>query len=928
MQMPQSGILNSIPPPQSVGGGFPMPTPQQNKSPQQAMAEEVVGGGIPPALSALMKEQQALQLLQAAASEKQMQYQPPTPPTVKGQVESGIASTLSALQPGMNIKGQRMAEEAALRPAAGMPGMPAPNMNQMASGGIVGYAQGGNVSASPIPTMGAVPKSPVGDAQIKQFANQYMAITDSINKAQTPESKMQAQQHLQELKGQMGNEQAAVMQYIDSTKGILAGPGMAIGGSVGGDSNLDIEALLDSLMMAESGGDPNAVGAAGEEGAFQILPSTARQPGFRVRPIENSFDPVESRRFARDYLQAMLDRYDGDVEAALIAYNAGFGNADKFMASGRDMSVLPQRRQTEPYVRKIMDDMRPERTLDFAGGRQITTQEPEGYSERMRREKLERNEAGIAALMPTAPVAEEEVVEPTGGIAALQNMGRKQQARRDAFSQAAPEAQGAVNQYADDKEQGGIASLRRVGEKQDNQRAKVDSAVDYLRMQQESQNMVNQADPAARGAQPAGKPSVAEIVKFLRMQQESQDMVNQADPAANIKGYNGEDGSLVEADTDEAIARRNNLMAMLSAAVSSQSQGNKEEARANAPTIPDALALAMEEAARGEEPQTPEDAELGFFARMRADVAKKNAEGFAKQGNPRALPNSAVGELAGESFTRGDTDPEVKQALVTAAAAERARNNGIISQAEYLEVADRVGSARASEADRIQAQTDAEAQKFLESLGVNRGVDREVKKFDAETFPDAQAAAGRYAAQGGAPGRQQAQEISGIQAEIAALENKEGLDLNRLIAMLSNSESVTTAGALGSMGRAGAEYGQAQDNRRQELKLGLNEQKLKRDAAMAAQEQRQATARARLDAERRDIVIEFTTEPAIAYKTRVAQAAGIELNKVTQADIDEHGPAVQEAYLNSIGFGMGASSPGSQGNPMFDTTGYSAKLIE
>jgi len=124
----------------------------------------------------------------------------------------------------------------------------------------------------------------------------------------------------------------------------------------------------------------------------------------------------------------MLDRYDGDVEAALIAYNAGFGNADKFMASGRDMSVLPQRRQTEPYVRKIMDDMRPERTLDFAGGRQITTQEPEGYSERMRREKLERNEAGIAALMPTAPVAEEEVVEPTGGIAALQNMGRKQQA--------------------------------------------------------------------------------------------------------------------------------------------------------------------------------------------------------------------------------------------------------------------------------------------------------------------------------------------------------------------------------------------------------------------------------------------------------------------------------------------------------------------
>jgi len=111
--------------------------------------------------------------------------------------------------------------------------------------------------------------------------------------------------------------------------------------------------------------------------------------------------------------------------------------------------------------------------------------------------------------------------------------------------------------------------LRRVGEKQDNQRAKVDSAVDYLRMQQE--------------------------VSEYRLTKQTQRLTS--------KVTMGEDRApLVEADTDEAIARRNNLMAMLSAAVSSQSQGNKEEARANAPTIPDALALAMEEAARVRSP--------------------------------------------------------------------------------------------------------------------------------------------------------------------------------------------------------------------------------------------------------------------------------------------------------------------------------------
>jgi len=84
------------------------------------------------------------------------------------------------------------------------------------------------------------------------------------------------------------------------------------------------------------------------------MPTTGVQPGFGVRPIENPFDPVESRRFATDYLNAMRARYPGNLEAALVAYNAGPGNADKFVAAGNDYSVLPKRRETEPYVRKIM----------------------------------------------------------------------------------------------------------------------------------------------------------------------------------------------------------------------------------------------------------------------------------------------------------------------------------------------------------------------------------------------------------------------------------------------------------------------------------------------------------------------------------------------------------------------------------------------
>lgn len=118
---------------------------------------------------------------------------------------------------------------------------------------------------------------------------------------------------------------------------------------------VDIENLLNALMITESGGDPEAVGRVGELGAYQIRPSTAADPGHGVTPFTGDLtDPVASRNFARDYLQAFLDRYDGDVEAALIAYNAGYKNADRFVAAGRDYDVLPQTGITKPYVNKIM----------------------------------------------------------------------------------------------------------------------------------------------------------------------------------------------------------------------------------------------------------------------------------------------------------------------------------------------------------------------------------------------------------------------------------------------------------------------------------------------------------------------------------------------------------------------------------------------
>lgn len=122
--------------------------------------------------------------------------------------------------------------------------------------------------------------------------------------------------------------------------------------------------LFNALLQQESGnrdiqGPLITAGANAGDRAFgpaQIMPKTAQSPGYGVSPFNpNAADPVEeNRRFGRDYLNAMLNEFGGDEEAALIAYNAGPGNAQKWLASGRDYSVLPQRGQTEPYAGNIM----------------------------------------------------------------------------------------------------------------------------------------------------------------------------------------------------------------------------------------------------------------------------------------------------------------------------------------------------------------------------------------------------------------------------------------------------------------------------------------------------------------------------------------------------------------------------------------------
>lgn len=120
------------------------------------------------------------------------------------------------------------------------------------------------------------------------------------------------------------------------------------------------------VMQAESQGrDFDASGnvltsPVGAKGRMQVMDATNRDPGYGVRPAAD--DSLEERaRVGKDYLQAMLGNYGGDVRKALAAYNAGPGNVDRAIAKGGDswMDYLPKPQETVPYVDKIVSGLTP-----------------------------------------------------------------------------------------------------------------------------------------------------------------------------------------------------------------------------------------------------------------------------------------------------------------------------------------------------------------------------------------------------------------------------------------------------------------------------------------------------------------------------------------------------------------------------------------
>lgn len=110
--------------------------------------------------------------------------------------------------------------------------------------------------------------------------------------------------------------------------------------------------LVEAVAWSESRLRPGLVSPAGAIGEMQLMPATARALGV------NAHDSAQNYRGGAAYLSSMMRRYDGDLERALAAYNAGPGAVDRHHG-------VPPYRETRAYVGAIMERL--SKRADAAG---------------------------------------------------------------------------------------------------------------------------------------------------------------------------------------------------------------------------------------------------------------------------------------------------------------------------------------------------------------------------------------------------------------------------------------------------------------------------------------------------------------------------------------------------------------------------------
>jgi soluble lytic murein transglycosylase len=123
----------------------------------------------------------------------------------------------------------------------------------------------------------------------------------------------------------------------------------------------DVDAALIAAVIYSESKFSDRTSSAGARGLMQITPTAAneieRLSGGTTFKLKDLGDPEINIRYGTYLLRELLDRYDGDVAAALAAYNAGPGNADEWGGSDLSVEEIPFP-ETRAYVEEVLDKQR------------------------------------------------------------------------------------------------------------------------------------------------------------------------------------------------------------------------------------------------------------------------------------------------------------------------------------------------------------------------------------------------------------------------------------------------------------------------------------------------------------------------------------------------------------------------------------------
>lgn len=110
--------------------------------------------------------------------------------------------------------------------------------------------------------------------------------------------------------------------------------------------------LLRAIIKVESNFNHRAVSHVGARGLMQLMPTTAAGIG-RAKALDHT-NPRANILAGASYIRSMINQFQGDLNLALAAYNAG---PTAVLRHGG----VPPYRETKAYVKKVLDQLAKER---------------------------------------------------------------------------------------------------------------------------------------------------------------------------------------------------------------------------------------------------------------------------------------------------------------------------------------------------------------------------------------------------------------------------------------------------------------------------------------------------------------------------------------------------------------------------------------